>query len=304
MQFKVTFIFDFQILLALFSTLGGLSALLLLVVPIGRITITYPDQLVMGMSCNPKRPDTHMSLTVFQEHLCEPAHPFKYNSEVTIESCGFACQAFMNPADSAAILSTPSYGIHFLDTKLNSSKTVTYELENTFQKQPKQDLNNHRTLTNNERYKTSVRKLSENAYFFPTVGLFNFSCELKEDILALNVTNTNTTGKPREVKKVYVCRFGTVQNVQKTNVFKQKFSVKVTAKNNTEDFLENMLTFDVLSVSEQLQDEMKYYQSMCSAGIGQVNETLLYYCVILQSIFSFFRLVSTYLSIFHDITQI
>ncbi|GLV43083.1 uncharacterized protein CBL_14239 [Carabus blaptoides fortunei] len=263
---------NFKILLALFSTLGGLAALLLLIVPIGRITITYPDQLVMGMSCNPKRPDTHMSLTVYQEHHCEPAHPFKYNSEVTIESCGFACQAFMNPADSAAILSTPSYGIHFLDTKSNYSKTVTYELENTFQKQPKQDLNNHRTLTNNERYKTSIRKLSENAYFFPTVGLFNFSCDINEETLSLNVTDTNTTGKPPEVKKVYVCRFGTLQNVYKANAFRQKFSVQVTAKNTTEDFLENMLTFDVLSVSEQFKDEMKYHQSMCSAGIAQTDQ--------------------------------
>lgn len=40
-----------QILLALFSTLGGAAALFLLLVPVGRVSIPYPDQLVMAMDC-------------------------------------------------------------------------------------------------------------------------------------------------------------------------------------------------------------------------------------------------------------
>lgn len=40
-----------QVLLALLSALGGLAALLLLLVPAGRVTIPFPDQIVLAMEC-------------------------------------------------------------------------------------------------------------------------------------------------------------------------------------------------------------------------------------------------------------
>lgn len=43
---------NFQILLALFSALGGICALFLLLVPVGRVTIPFPDQMVMAMKCS------------------------------------------------------------------------------------------------------------------------------------------------------------------------------------------------------------------------------------------------------------
>nr|CAD7448166.1 unnamed protein product [Timema bartmani] len=42
---------DFKILLSIFSSLGGGAALLLLLVPVGRITFTYPEKLIMDLSC-------------------------------------------------------------------------------------------------------------------------------------------------------------------------------------------------------------------------------------------------------------
>lgn len=37
--------------MALFSAFGGLAALLLLLVPVGRVTIPFPDQIVLAMQC-------------------------------------------------------------------------------------------------------------------------------------------------------------------------------------------------------------------------------------------------------------
>ena len=40
-----------QILLSIFSGLGGAASLLLLLVPVGRVTITYPDKLILNTGC-------------------------------------------------------------------------------------------------------------------------------------------------------------------------------------------------------------------------------------------------------------
>lgn len=38
-------------MLALFSTLGGLAALLLLAVPVGRYQVKYPDKVYFAVGC-------------------------------------------------------------------------------------------------------------------------------------------------------------------------------------------------------------------------------------------------------------
>jgi len=40
-----------QILLAVFSSLGGAASLLLLLVPVGRVPVTYPDRVVLDIGC-------------------------------------------------------------------------------------------------------------------------------------------------------------------------------------------------------------------------------------------------------------
>lgn len=40
-----------QILLSVFSSLGGAASLLLLLVPVGRVPVTYPDRIVLDIGC-------------------------------------------------------------------------------------------------------------------------------------------------------------------------------------------------------------------------------------------------------------
>jgi hypothetical protein len=40
-----------QILLSVFSSLGGAASLLLLLVPVGRVHVTYPDRVVLDVGC-------------------------------------------------------------------------------------------------------------------------------------------------------------------------------------------------------------------------------------------------------------
>lgn len=67
-----------QLLLALSSALGGASALLLLAVPVGRITVTFPPAAELLASC-----DAGLRLRHMNDHPCEPLHPFAYDINLT-----------------------------------------------------------------------------------------------------------------------------------------------------------------------------------------------------------------------------
>lgn len=54
-----------QLMLALFSSLGGLAALLLLAVPVGRYTVKYPDKVYLTVGCpGPYHPLTSQSVEI------------------------------------------------------------------------------------------------------------------------------------------------------------------------------------------------------------------------------------------------
>lgn len=159
----------------MFSALGGASALLLMLVPVGRITITYPQRLVMELSCSAGSP---LRFSSFQEHPCENLHPYTYETDIKLEACGFACQAYLNVNDSENILSTKMYGIQLHNIERNKSRTFQYTLsEKDIQKEVViSDAKHHKTLKNNEKYTTAIRRLSKNTVFFPAYSLFSFGC--------------------------------------------------------------------------------------------------------------------------------
>ncbi|XP_044256525.1 uncharacterized protein LOC123006253 [Tribolium madens] len=167
---------NFRVMLALFSAIGGASALLLLLVPVGRITITYPDRVVFGMSCSTGNP---LSLSLYQQHQCTPLGN-KNRTDLQLESCGFACHAVLEENQTEAILKTNTYSLQLYNVEKNSTHTYTYTLTEDDIHIPEliSETLNHKTLTNNDRYLTSIRRLANNSYYFPTASLFNFSCDL------------------------------------------------------------------------------------------------------------------------------
>lgn len=163
-------------MLALFSAIGGASALLLLLVPVGRVTITYPDKVVFGMACNPGNP---LSLTLYQQHPCTPIEA-QNETNLQVESCGFACHAVLAENQSNAVLKTRTYGLHLYNLEKNQSHIYTYTLTEHDIHIPDiiSETLNHKTLKNNDRFTTSIRQLSKNSYYFPATSLFNFSCDI------------------------------------------------------------------------------------------------------------------------------
>lgn len=172
---------NFRILLAAFSGIGGASALLLLLVPVGRLTVTYPDHLIYGLSCET---NSTPLISLYQEYPCSPIDMDQpMDTELKLESCGFACQAVLSENYSTTILNTKSYDVQIYDIKKNSTLIYTYSLSNDdiFEPELLTEASSKKMLKNNERYKTSIRKLSKNSFYFPTVSMYNFSCDLGEE---------------------------------------------------------------------------------------------------------------------------
>jgi hypothetical protein len=58
-----------QILLSLFSSLGGAASLLLLLVPVGRVTVTYPDRVILNVGC-PGGDNQYLDLAMSEDPPC------------------------------------------------------------------------------------------------------------------------------------------------------------------------------------------------------------------------------------------
>lgn len=168
-------------LLSAFSIIGGGSALLLLLVPVGRITVTYPDKVVFGLTCEP---NSRPSVSLYQEYPCQPIDPDHiFETEMQLESCGVACQAVVGENYTREIMMKRSYEIRLYDVQSNSSINYSYNLSevDVHEPEPMSKSSNHKKLKNNERYLTSIRKLSLHSFYFPTTALYNFSCDISDE---------------------------------------------------------------------------------------------------------------------------
>ncbi|XP_024875209.1 uncharacterized protein LOC112456715 [Temnothorax curvispinosus] len=167
---------NFRILLSIFSTFGGLAALLLLLVPIGRVTVDFPERIVMDLGCEGR--NGSLLHTMSQAHPCE----MQLESEIAVkvESCGFVCRVETNnETDRGLILRSRLYTVQHLNfqTGVNTSyKYIVAQSDLSTSTSQQEDIKERRQLRNNEFFKTTIRQVSKTHYFFPTDQLFSFSC--------------------------------------------------------------------------------------------------------------------------------
>ncbi|XP_018396195.1 PREDICTED: uncharacterized protein LOC108774550 [Cyphomyrmex costatus] len=166
---------NFRILLSVFSAFGGLAALLLLLVPIGRVTVHFPQRIIMDLGCEGR--NGSLLHTMSQIHPCET----KLESEIAVkvESCGFVCHIETNnETDGNQILKSRLYTVRHLNfqTGVNTSYKYIVAPNELATNMKQEDMREHRQLKNNEFFKTTIRQVSKTHYFFPTDQLFSFSC--------------------------------------------------------------------------------------------------------------------------------
>lgn len=230
---------SFQVLLAVFSALGGVGSLLLLLVPVGRITITYPENIVFGVSCEQNEP---LSLHLSQDYQCTPKSADVMKINLTVRSCGFICQIERNELEF--VNSSRKYQMDFLNVKNKSiSKEYLITKEDIYIPKIISETRNHETLRNNARYKTAIRKYSENYFYFPSEHVYNLTC------ISNNTSN------------VTVCKFK--QGILGSN---RTFHTGVIYRNRSEiDIIEKKSTFQTYYIEENDTS----YNTTCSAGYSQ-----------------------------------
>lgn len=123
--------------------------------------------------------------------------------------------------ESVTILRTRNYSVLIKDAITGAIEQVTYNLEADdlpLFRTPlpeDEDERNHRVMKNKAHFQTSVRKLTDSTYFFPSKGLFNLIC---------------TTEMVENTTETYKCNIDQISGIEtppaiKTN--KGDFKLKV-----------------------------------------------------------------------------
>ncbi|XP_017882086.1 uncharacterized protein LOC108626124 [Ceratina calcarata] len=199
---------NFKIMLSLFSSFGGLASLLLLLVPIGRITVELPDRVVMDLGC---AGNDGLIYAMSEDYPCETS--LQPEISTRIESCGYACRLDVrNEAEIKSILSSRQYtiGRSNIETGANSTIKFSFARNDMPREETDEELREHRKLRNNEHYRTSVRRLSAAEYFFPANRLYDFSCIVSGFVEDLETSTLDNAMSNRIYENRTLCTFNPV----------------------------------------------------------------------------------------------
>ncbi|KAK9504834.1 hypothetical protein O3M35_009014 [Rhynocoris fuscipes] len=192
---------NFKIILSLFSALGGAASLLLLLVPVGRVLISYPEYTILEVNSN----QSLIQTMVAEPYPCMRPSNISLPVELRVEACGTICtrapESF-KPYDRGpktvmeegeAVLRTRSYTIIVRSLEQNLTDKYRYTLGSEDLQLYKEVVKNvdaryARKMKNKGHFPTSIRKLSDWKYFFPTSGLYSFKCSPEPDISEGNIT--------------------------------------------------------------------------------------------------------------------
>ncbi|KAL4712762.1 hypothetical protein ACJJTC_008059 [Scirpophaga incertulas] len=166
---------NFRLLLAVSSALGGASALLLLAVPVGRLTITFPPAVELLAIC-----DGSLHLSHIHDYPCEPIHPYPYDVNMTAVSCGFICDLpnDLSVEERNAIVNTHSYEIQ-LQSPIEGRRLVYRHTVSTFHSlttAPQKDHSTTRIMTNDPYFNTTIQKMADDKIYFPAPHLYYMDC--------------------------------------------------------------------------------------------------------------------------------
>ncbi|XP_050598666.1 uncharacterized protein LOC126926383 [Bombus affinis] len=198
---------NFKILLSLFSSFGGVAALLLLLVPIGRITVEFPDRVVMDLGCTG---NNGLLYTMSENHPCETSLQSKISTR--IESCGYMCRLDVrNDTEVQSILSSRLYTIKRYNMETGANSSFRFSIaQNELPQEIEEDLREHRKLKNNEYFRTSIRQLYANEYFFPSNRLYEFSCTVSGFIEDFEISTLEPAMSNRIYENRTLCTFNPV----------------------------------------------------------------------------------------------
>lgn len=206
--------------------------------------------MILSASCLPGQP---LSLSLYEEVPCS-APRGTIPADINVTACGIVCQAVANyPNQEEIILNSKGYGLQLHSVRDEKVNVYSYTLtdEDIFVPKVTSETKNHQTLKNNERYTTSIRKLSKNSYFFPAGGVLNFTCAQRHQE---NVTD-----------EVFNCLYGVKDKLDELGTRTSHLKIEATLNELTgEDSFEERKTFGV----QYLMDSKgKKHNNTCLDGL-------------------------------------
>ncbi|KAF4523119.1 hypothetical protein B566_EDAN003134 [Ephemera danica] len=200
---------NFRIMLCFFSSLGGVASLLLLLVPVGRVTMSMPSSLPLALGCGEINADSvsPLQLTMLPDPPCTLLPNMNQSLSLKLETCGLVCSA---PASiMEGLLNVPAYRVT-IEGQVNDFWYTP--------RQPQPDIDfskitDPRNIPANppQYYNVTIRKIAEDHVFFPTPTLFNVTCLrdrcyfMEGDVSFTNATRSTTDSffaKKFNVKRV------------------------------------------------------------------------------------------------------
>ncbi|KAL7301823.1 hypothetical protein TKK_0005430 [Trichogramma kaykai] len=171
---------NFKILLSSISALAGAASLLLLLVPVGRVTMQHPDRVVLNVNC------THeLILGMNQVQSCDSKRDVRSN--FTLQSCGYSCPMYhYNDSEIQAASMSSNYVLSVWDS--DNSTNFSYEFNILDEHKSKSgkllgDVREHKQMRNEEFFKSTIRRLTKHTLYFPSdkSELFVFKCKNTTD---------------------------------------------------------------------------------------------------------------------------
>ncbi|XP_043461287.1 uncharacterized protein LOC122497923 [Leptopilina heterotoma] len=169
---------NFRVSLSFLTVLGGLVALLLLLVPVGRVTIEYPERIILDAKC--QQDYGKLMFQINENYPCD--EKLKSEINVKIESCGYMCSAPNNTDVSLQLLKAKKF-------------TIIELVEDD-----SDDIRSHRILKNDE-FSENIRQITNYTFYFVENDMQSFSCK--------KITEENSEGKFLQ------CGIGSVPNEEK-----------------------------------------------------------------------------------------
>ncbi|XP_050497571.1 uncharacterized protein LOC114342205 [Diabrotica virgifera virgifera] len=164
-------------LLAASSVVAGTTALLLLLVPVGRTTVMFPENLIFSVSCEG---DSIPYFSLHGEDMCILHENKKtLDSFFHQQSCGFGCQAYLDQTYTDYVMNVSRYKVLLYDVIDSKPMIYTFPVEPENKSELRMETQRNVLLKNDHRYSNTIMKMSKNSFYFPTMHMFNFTCNMK-----------------------------------------------------------------------------------------------------------------------------
>ncbi|XP_053619489.1 uncharacterized protein LOC128680397 [Plodia interpunctella] len=190
---------NFRLLLAFSSGLGGLSALLLLLVPVGRIKVTFPPAVELLASCGVDG----LQLHTHRDQFCQPKHLYSYKVDMEIPTCGFVCTLpyELSAADRDDIVNSQSYEVQLEWHQMLYRHAVSNSLPLAT---PPTKYHATRKMNNQPYLNTTVSRILDDQLFFPVPKLFQLQCDYENNTCSLGQGDVVTTSAIESQEKYNV----------------------------------------------------------------------------------------------------